>query len=319
MNERNKNWLERYNLAKAYYQEHRNLLIPRPYRINNINLGEWLHNQRVLYKNKNLSKERIELLEQIDIIWIINTKVISSKNIINEKSDGYIWNKFYAIATTYYQEHNDLLVPQNYIINDIRLGMWIRNQRTLYHAGKLSKKDILLLEQIGMIWKINYVHKWSDYYEQALLYYQEHGNLLIKINYEIGTYKLGQWLHNQRSFYYKQKLSQERINLLEHIGMVWSVHNNRENVKSLCLIYGINPEEPIIKNIPYKVLLSKINYLLSNNIKVIEFNKLHPIFSMNNLNLQETYNITLEELVTNYQDIKDNNQLKKKLRNKKEN
>ena len=56
-----------------------------------------------------------------------------------------------------------------------------------------------------------------------------------------------------------------------------------------------------LERIPYKVLLAKINYLVSNNIPLINTNnELNPIFFMSDINMQVVYGISLEDLVKQY-------------------
>ena len=62
-------WLERYELAKKYYEEYGNLNIPRNYTVNGFKLGLWLSRQKMLYRNGELSKECIELLNKLAVEW----------------------------------------------------------------------------------------------------------------------------------------------------------------------------------------------------------------------------------------------------------
>ena len=43
-------WMLKYNLAKQYYEQNNNLLIPRRFVINGVNLGDWIQKQRKQYK-----------------------------------------------------------------------------------------------------------------------------------------------------------------------------------------------------------------------------------------------------------------------------
>ena len=66
-------------LAKKYYEEHGNLLIPLNYsvRIGNttIYLGKWLYIQKFNYmRNMRLNEVQIGLLNDIKIDWNINQK-----------------------------------------------------------------------------------------------------------------------------------------------------------------------------------------------------------------------------------------------------
>ena len=63
-------WLEMYELAKQYYEENGDLKINRNYEINNLKLGIWIHHQRQAYKHNKLSKERIRMLNSINMILV---------------------------------------------------------------------------------------------------------------------------------------------------------------------------------------------------------------------------------------------------------
>lgn len=66
-------WEMKYEYAKKYYKENGHLNIPRSFYIQDgdriINLGVWICTQRRLYKKKQLSKYRTELLNQIGMVW----------------------------------------------------------------------------------------------------------------------------------------------------------------------------------------------------------------------------------------------------------
>lgn len=77
-------WEDKYKLAKKYYEENGDLLIPHTYVINyrnkKINLGTWISTQRTKYNKKNISEldsVKIKLLDEIGMIW----NVIQYKNI----------------------------------------------------------------------------------------------------------------------------------------------------------------------------------------------------------------------------------------------
>lgn len=88
-------WMKKYELAKSYYEHHGNLEIPIDFKTKNgidydengSLLGEWIRYQR---KNKKLSKERINLLHEIDMIWY---KKYFEKLEINPSSKDKIKNQ----------------------------------------------------------------------------------------------------------------------------------------------------------------------------------------------------------------------------------
>ena len=238
-------WIRNYNLAQKYYEEHSNLLIPRDYVVieetgNIIKLGRWINSQRTAYKNGKLNKKQIELLNEIEMVWKVN----GNNEVI--KND---WIRNYNLAKKYYEEHGSLLIPQNYVVieetgNIIKLGMWINNQRVAYKNEKLNKRQIELLNEIKMVWKVNcnYNHKlisdkWIRNYNFAKEYYEEHNNLLIPRDYVVieetgNIIKLGRWINSQRTAYKNGKLNKKQIELLNEIEMVWKVNGNNEVIKN---------------------------------------------------------------------------------------
>ena len=71
-------WMKKYSYAKKYFIENGSLDIPANYITKDgIKLGSWIRTQRVCYKNNDLTEERIQLLESINILW--NAKLGSKK------------------------------------------------------------------------------------------------------------------------------------------------------------------------------------------------------------------------------------------------
>ncbi|MBO4616395.1 MAG: helicase associated domain-containing protein [Lachnospiraceae bacterium] len=201
-------WDEMYSYAKKYHEENGDLLIPGKYTTTEkVNLGTWIGVQRKQYKEGKMPEEKILLLEKIGMIWSVSYDR---------------WFKNYALAKRYYIENGDLLVPQMYTTdNGEKLGFWVGLQRKQYKAGRLSKEKIMLLEKIGILWEVN-VEQWNEYYALASEYYKERGNLLVPLNYKTSDNKrLGAWISYQRKSFKSGKLSEDRIELLEQIGMAW--------------------------------------------------------------------------------------------------
>lgn len=65
---------------------------------------------------------------------------------------------------------------------------------------------------------------WMELYHLAEQYFHEHGDLLVPGDYVCYGKRLGRWIGTQRTDYKKRinpRFTQERIELLEAIGMVW--------------------------------------------------------------------------------------------------
>ena len=140
------------------------------------------------------------------------------------------WETMYGLAKDYYEEHHNLEVPRRFKTPDgYNLGIWIFTQRKVYTGqqyGKLDEGRIKKLEEIGMVWDSVRDLSWKRYYGAAEKYFQEHGDLNVKVTTvtENGL-QLGEWICNLRT---RRKngaqqayLTPERIAALERIGMIW--------------------------------------------------------------------------------------------------
>ena len=307
-------WEEYYKLAKAYFEKNNSLEVSARFKTldginydeNGYSLGMWIYTQRKVYRNGKLGKEKIELLEKIGM------RFENKKNIIG-------WEEHYKLAKVYFEKDNNLEISKcfktidgiTYAENGYNLGEWITTQRQTYKSGKLSEEKIKLLEKIGMRFenKKNIIG-WEEYYKLAKVYFEKNNNLEISqsfktldgITYDEKGYNLGIWIKTQRQFYKNGKLNKERIELLDKIGMVWSIKKETDKKYKLCEEYQIPYEE--VENISYQELYAKTMYLIDNNIPVTNNGILNPIYNMSNINMEIRYKVTLEELINKYQ-IKD--------------
>lgn len=138
------------------------------------------------------------------------------------------WEQGYALAAVYAQEYGNLDVPRDYKTADGKtLGRWIQNQELAYEQKKLSADQIKRLETIGMQWGSRYDRQWNEVYQAAKRYFEANGNLDVPVAYVSPEgYALGKWVRRQQYAYRNPEksnaiLSQERIELLDAIGMQW--------------------------------------------------------------------------------------------------
>ena len=80
------------------------------------------------------------------------------------------WLEMYFLAKNFYNDFNDLLIPQRYEKNGKKLGRWISDQRTKYNKGKLEAEKIKLLEEIDMVWDAT-KYRGTSLPEQILYFY----------------------------------------------------------------------------------------------------------------------------------------------------
>lgn len=66
--------------------------------------------------------------------------------------------------------------------------------------------------------------RWERAYNLLIDYYKKYGNIYVPRGYIVDGVKLGQWLDYQRKGRGTNKITQERINKLNELGMVWELH-----------------------------------------------------------------------------------------------
>ena len=205
-------WMKMYNLAVDYYQQNGNLLIPLKHTTSdNSKLGIWVGSQRTRFKDNTITDNEIALLNKIGMVWSVSESQ---------------WDEMYDLAVEYYKTNGNLLIPQRYKTEDDKpLGLWVQRQRAKYKSNQLSEKEISSLSKIGMVWYPS-DSRWNEFYDLAVEYYKENGNLLVPQRYKTKDNKpLGTWIDRQRAKYQSNQLSEKEASLLNKIGMVWSVYD----------------------------------------------------------------------------------------------
>jgi len=143
-------WSLQYKHLTDYKRIHGHTAVPARYSADP-KLGHWVMTQRRQYqllkkgKSSRMTKERVEVLDQLDFQWFIRT---------NPKA---MWNTRLKELSDYKLEHGDCLVPQRYAENT-KLGIWVNTQRRHYKLLKEGKKSCMTeerlkkLEDIGFNW-----------------------------------------------------------------------------------------------------------------------------------------------------------------------
>ena len=212
-----RSWDKYFAAAQEYYNTNGNLRVPIYYiSESGVRLGEWIRRIRALRKNNSNSKlldsERIELLDSMGMIWDV---------------PDFVWLQNYNECVEYYKQHGNIDVPKGYVTpSGVKLDLWLKNiQSTLrgqnpYYRVTAEQKH--QLEELGFQWKSQYDIAWERGFDHAKDYYDTFGNLNVGAFYKSPDgYKLGVWLSTQKTRNQIGKLSQERIEQLNQLGIVW--------------------------------------------------------------------------------------------------
>lgn len=207
-------WERKLELARKYYERNGSLDVPAAYKTEDgICLGAWVSKQREKYAMGKLTEEQAGQLEALGISW---------------EEPEETWRKGYEHAKSYHERKGDLNVSGKYAAEDgFRLGAWLANQRTRFREGRMPAGQRELLEEIGMRWSVQ-GDRWQMGYEHAAAYREEFGDINVPQGYVCGDgYSLGSWIVAQRKARRAGKLAEERTELLEELGMVWDVNEDK--------------------------------------------------------------------------------------------
>ena len=181
-------WYTLYNHLVHYGHEHSNgccdvpedYVIPGIFDDNEKQLGKWLLNQHLLYRNGNLLKKRKELLEVLvddnKLHWILKDSHYDRK-----------WNNYFNVLKQYCDDncYGDCNVPLHFVMTlhdgtEVNLGVWLSVQRAMYKTKTLLQYRKVrlqeLVDQNKLVWNANNIRSmesdndeaWNQKYQQLL-------------------------------------------------------------------------------------------------------------------------------------------------------
>ena len=230
--ERRSNWDYLFGVLKAYKSTHGDTFVPATY-LENPQLGNWVDNQRQLYRMRQeaeesgitpsydfISDERIERLNSIGFVWNAN---------------DHAWNLRFEELKEYIEEHGNSCVPGIYPDNE-SLGLWVAKQRRTYKVkhkvklaaekkGRVEGKDVVnetslseeridKLNAVGFIWDVHEA-QWLERYEELKKYRRDHGDTLVPKHYSVYPF-LGRWVDKQR-FDYKRFIAKKKLEKIDEM------------------------------------------------------------------------------------------------------
>ena len=217
-------WLEHYHCAEEYQRKNGNLLVKNDYETDDgIRLGVWIHRNRNAFKNRKLPEEKIQMLQQIGMIWDV---------------DEYRWDCSYELCRKYYELHG-CPPPTTYIAEDGSTpGKWL-SRVVIHHIDedtrytKLRDDQIERLKQIGVSFERQNDLSWNRAFAEAEEYYRIHHDLNVPSTYvtQDGV-KLYSWLKYQRQTnagLSKGVMTPEHKAKLDSLHFDWELQEKKED------------------------------------------------------------------------------------------
>jgi superfamily II DNA or RNA helicase len=165
-------------------------------------LGQWVTLQRQGYRSGKLDKGRQQRLQEIpEWTW---TPAFGQ------------WENGFQHLEQFVAAEGHSRVPQTYAaVDGFRLGSWVNTQRAQHNNQKLDPARAELLAKLpGWVWKASEA-KWEAGFQHLQEFAQTHGNVSVPTDYEIGGFRLRDWLANNRAKF--DKLNPERRHRLQSL------------------------------------------------------------------------------------------------------
>ena len=134
------------------------------------------------------------------------------------------------LARSFYHTNQNLNIPKDYKVDNVRLGIWILSLRTRYKKGTLSKDQIVALEEIGMIWNVK-ENELKKKLEIVKDYYQKNHTLSIVYPQNEEEEQIQAWIYRWRFLYQRGKLSNYAYQVLKECGMNFDSVLNQQKSK----------------------------------------------------------------------------------------
>lgn len=186
------NWGFKYSLLKEYYEEHKQFPAAiEMYRT--FPIGQWFHNQKSVYKNHKLSKNKIDQLDKISTDW---------KPDLSFSRSSLSWEENLELVVAYFNEFNAFPESRTKYKNE-NIGYWYFKQKSKFKNNKLSQERVDKLISVNSEWLASIgktIHKltWDESLNLFKQYYESTGSLPVWGTKYHG-YDLGRWVARQRS------------------------------------------------------------------------------------------------------------------------
>ena len=201
------------NLCKEYLSDTESSVIKQGTVYKKVNIGLWLYNIKraimlgekqengdIVYKNKKVTKEELNLLNGLGI----------DLNITNRK---FIWMKKYELTCEYLKNNNEELPELNTYYKDVNIGSFVMVHRTTYNNGTRLEDgsiryatNLITKEQLELLKKIDLFREkergtrfsnelWEDNLNELLDYLKNNNN---EYPDAIKDRSLFNWVNTQR-------------------------------------------------------------------------------------------------------------------------
>ncbi len=202
-------WDDSFNQLVAYKRDNGHCNVSSG---ENLKLARWVHYQRRLKRENELSSEKVMRLDALGFVWVSGRKALIGGSGISAE-----WLASFDELVRYRKTHGDCDVPAKWCENP-QLANWASHQRQSRKSGTLPPERQRRLDEIGFDWRANSRREeWSTRFEQLKIYKVRFGSCKVPANWKENP-QLGVWVNSQRQRRRNGKLTSEKERLLREIG-----------------------------------------------------------------------------------------------------
>ena len=200
-------WRANYLELLAYRERFGHCRVPQEWKENRT-LAKWVSTQRVRRKRRQLSAERIALLDKVGFDWT----VLSMS-----------WHDRLEELRAYKAHYGHTRVPARWKENQ-PLASWAVEQRFRKRRSKLSSEQVRLLDELDFAWEVPgglaRARGWKANLDALIAYKEKHGHFSVRRRDKANN-SLSRWLTKVRKQYTAREIDPELERRLEEIGFPW--------------------------------------------------------------------------------------------------
>jgi superfamily II DNA or RNA helicase len=202
-------WEQGYSALVEYKKRNGDCRVRNNFKAGEFNLGAWVAHQRTIRRRGRLAESKVARLNSLSFVWDAQSDVIE---------------RAIAALKSFKRRTGHLKIPRSHIENGFELGAWASSRRMKVVRDRTAPELLQRLQEIGFE-----LVPHDASYERGGKYFKEfvkkNGHALVPSNYRIDGFHLGQWVVNVRARRVKGQLSEDRIQQLDKLGIVWSLQD----------------------------------------------------------------------------------------------
>lgn len=207
----NKTWMEQFRALQKFNERNGHCRVPYVYPADP-SLGIWVHIQRRNQKERLLSDDQKQSLDELGFSWKMSTT----------------WMEHFHELLLFKQKNGHCRVPYRCKEN-LSLGRWVDTQRQEKKKQRLSEHKEQLLNGLDFEWRAH-SKTWTEQFLSLQQFKQERGDCRVPHNYKADP-SLGVWVANQRREKKKRVIPEDRERKLNELSFEWSPNVKKSRKK----------------------------------------------------------------------------------------